>query len=30
MSASGPDCVKTFFRPKNCTQPGAIRVDTTV
>ena len=25
-----PGCVKTFFRPENCTQPGTIRVDTTV
>jgi hypothetical protein len=30
MSALGPDCVKTFFRPKHCTQPGTIRVDTRV
>jgi len=29
MSASGPDCLKRFFSPKNCTQPGTIRVDTT-
>jgi hypothetical protein len=26
----GPGCVKTFFLPQNCTQPGTIRVDTTV
>jgi hypothetical protein len=24
-----PGRVKTFFRPRNCTQPGAIHVDTT-
>jgi hypothetical protein len=29
-SFTDPDCVKTFFRPKHCTQPGTIRVDTTV
>jgi hypothetical protein len=25
-----PGCVKTFFVPQNCTQPGTIRVDTTI
>jgi hypothetical protein len=30
MSATGPGCVKTFFVPQNCTQPGTIRVDTTI
>jgi hypothetical protein len=29
-SAMGPECVKTFFLSQNCTQPGNIRVDTTV
>jgi hypothetical protein len=28
-STHDPDCVKTFFLPQNCTQPGTIRVDTT-
>jgi hypothetical protein len=28
--ALGPGRVKTFFLPLDCTQPGAIRVDTTV
>jgi hypothetical protein len=29
-SGFDPGCVKTFSFRKNCTQPGTIRVDTTV